>query len=130
LAQLQRHLELQGDAVGAGLLAAVEEQVPIKPNPAGSPSQWYMPLVGGEHFFDGFGFHFYREKFQWPATPLDQAEEARKLKTPLLPFLARLNDRIPTKWDRHKNDFGPNDDWLLWALKKKNGGAAVCGMTS
>jgi hypothetical protein len=125
VAELRRHLELQGDAVGAALLAEVERQVPIKPNPDGSPSQWYMPLVGGEHFFDGFGFYLYRDKFGWPPGPLDQAEEARGLKKPLVPFLARLNDRLPKKWDRHKNDYAPNDDWLLWALKEKDGGAAV-----
>ncbi len=125
LAELRRHLELQGDAVGAALLTEVEREGPIKPNADGSPSQWYMPLIGGEHFFDGFGFHLYRERFKWPLTPLDKAEQARELKKPLVPFLALLNDRLPQKWDRHENDYGPNDDWLLWALKKSDGGAAV-----
>ena len=107
------------------ILAELEQQVPIKQNVEGSPSQWYMPLVGGEHFFDGFGFHLYSEKFAWPLTLLDQAEQLRGVKKPLIPFLALLNDRIPQKWDRHKNDYGPNEDWLLWALKKEAGGAAV-----
>ena len=128
--ELRRHLELQGDTVGAALLAELERQVPIKPNGEGSPSQWYMPLVGGEHFFDGFGFHLYNEKFGWPLTPLDKAEQLREVKKPLVPFLARLNDRIPQKWDRHKNDYGPTDDWLLWALKKEDSGAALCNMHS
>ncbi len=61
-----------------------------------------MPLVGGKYFFDGFGFHLYREEFGWPLTPLDQAEQAHEVKKPLVPFLARLNARIPQKWDRHK----------------------------
>jgi hypothetical protein len=125
LAELRRHLELQGDRVGSDLLAELERQVPIKSNADGAPSQWYMPLVGGEHFFDGFGFYLYREKFGWPATPLDRVEEVRPPRKPLLPFLARLNDELPKKWDRHKNDYGPNDDWLLWDLKKQDGGAAV-----
>ena len=75
--ELRRHLELQGDTVGASLLTQIEQQVPIKSNADGSPSQWYMPLVGGEHFFDGFGFYLYQEKFGWPVTPLDRAERAR-----------------------------------------------------
>ena len=99
--------------------------MPIKSNPDGSPSQWYMPLVGGEHFFDGFGFYLYRDKFGWPETPLDRDERARGLKKPLVPFLARLNDELPKKWDRHKNAYVHNDDWLLWDLSRKNGGATV-----
>ena len=70
----------------AKLLSQVEQQVPIKSNADGSPSQWYMPLVGGEHFFDGFGFYLYQDKFKWPVTPLDQSEQTRGLKK-LLPFL-------------------------------------------
>ena len=104
--------------------------MPIKSNPTGSPSQWYMPLVGGEHFFDGFGFYLYQEKFGWPETPLDRAERSRSLQKPLVPFLARLNDELPKKWDRHKNDYVPNDDWLLWDLQKLNGGAAVTHLHS
>lgn len=125
LAQLRRHLELQGDGVGVTLLAELERRAPIKPNPQGSPSQWYMPLVGGEHFFDGFGFYQYRDAFQWPDTPLDRAEEARGLQRPLLPFLVRLNDALPRKWDRHAGDYGPNDDWVLWDLARLERGAAV-----
>ena len=127
LDELRRHLALRGDRVGADLLAELERQAPIKPNPDGSPSQWYMPLVGGEHFFDGFGFYLYRAKFDWPETALDRAEAARVPQKPLLPFLAKLNDELPKKWDRHKNDYGPNDDWILWDLRKQDGGAAVHG---
>lgn len=123
--ELRRHLASRGDAIGAGLLTEIERQVPIKSNSDGSPSQWYMPLIGGEHFFDGFGFYLYREQFGWPDTPLDQAERERGLKKPLLPFLVKLNDELPKKWDRHRNDYGTNDDWLLWDLQKLNGGSAV-----
>jgi hypothetical protein len=128
--ELRRHLELQGDTVGSRLLAEIEQQVPIKTNAAGSPSQWYMPLIGGEHFFDGFGFYLYQDKFKWPETPLDRAERARGPKKPLVPFLVKLNDELPRKWDRHKNDYAPNDDWLLWDLQKQNGGAAVTRLHS
>ena len=67
----------QGDAVGARLLAELEQQVPIKPNPAGSPSQWYMPLVGSEHFFDGFGFYLYHDRFGWPRSATRSGGAAR-----------------------------------------------------
>ena len=36
---------------------------------------------------------------------------------PLLPFLEGLNEKFPSKWDRHLQKFGPNDDWLLWKLE-------------
>jgi hypothetical protein len=125
LDDLRRHLELAGDSVGVGLLTELEAQVPIKSNPDGVPSQWYMPLVGGEHFFDGFGFYLYRDRFGWPTSQLDRGEMARPPVKPLLPFLARLNDELPKKWDRQANDYGANDDWLLWDLKRDNGGATV-----
>ena len=52
------------------------------------PSLWYMPLVGGEHFFDGFGFAAYRRKFRWPATALDNHEQRHPPQRPLLPFFS------------------------------------------
>src|SRR5262249_19701283 len=61
--ELRRHLEGRADRAGLALLKRLEEEVPIKPNPGGVPSQWYMPLIGGEHFFDGFGFHLYQDRF-------------------------------------------------------------------
>jgi hypothetical protein len=125
LDELRQHLGLRGDFVGARLLAELEAQVPIKPNADGAPSQWYMPLVGGEHFFDGFGFYLYREKFGWPDTPLDRLEETRQPQKPLLPFLVKLNDELPKKWDRHRKEYGPNDDWLLWELQKAEAGKVV-----
>jgi hypothetical protein len=128
LDELRRHLDLRGDRVGADLLSDLEAQVPIKTNTDGSPSQWYMPLVGGEHFFDGFGFYLYVGRFDWPETPLDRAERARRPDRPLLPFLARLNDELPKKWDRHIGDYGPDDDWLLWDLRKQDGGHSIQDM--
>jgi hypothetical protein len=56
---------------------------------------------------------------------VDRAERARPPARPLLPFLARLNDELPKKWDRHRNDYGPNDDWLLWDLSRQAAGKAV-----
>ena len=31
-----------------------------------------------------------------------------------LPFVEKLNTRLPKKWDRKLNRFVPDDDWLLW----------------
>ncbi len=118
--ELRRHLELARDHVGLEMLDQIAEQVPLKPNPEGVPSQWYMPLIGGEHFFDGFGFYLYKgiKKFKWQTTALDESESARGLRKPLLPFLAKLNDSLPKKWDRHVKRYAPNDDWLLWNLER------------
>jgi hypothetical protein len=101
--------------------------VPIKENPNASPSLWYMPLVGGEHFFDGFGFEEFRAEFGWPEIPLDANERKHPPKNPLLPFIKRANETLPEKWDRARERFGPNDDWLLWDLRRVNGGAEVQG---
>src|SRR5262249_61858172 len=77
LAELRRHLELAGDRVAVDLLEELVQQAPIKSNPAGAPSQWYMPLVSGEHFFDGFGFYLYQQNFSWTDSHLDRAERQR-----------------------------------------------------
>src|SRR5262249_34823928 len=56
---------LAGDVVALELLEELVRDVPIKENTNGSPSLWYMPLVGGEHFFDGFGFAQHMNEFGW-----------------------------------------------------------------
>lgn len=118
LDKLQDHLEGRGDRRGRRLLERLKSEVPIKPNPEAVPSLWYLPLVGGEHFFDGFGFERYRRAFRWKPIPLDEQEARSKPRKPLLPFLERLNERLPEKWDRRANRFVPNDDWLLWDLRR------------
>lgn len=109
---------LRNDAKGLGLLDKLAAAVPIKDNPAGVPSLWYLPLVGGENFFDGFGFKKYRRKFGWKRTiPIDEHEEAEPPKNPLLPFIERIQSgRLPEKWDNRTKKFVRNDDWLLWKL--------------
>lgn len=114
LHKLQKHLEAQGDRSGQDLLAALEAEVPIKENSSGAPSLWYLPLIGGENFFDGFGFIHYRELFGWKTIELDGQEEQHPPRRPLLPFLESLNRALPKKWNRNLNNYGPNDDWLLW----------------
>ena len=118
LARLRNHLAKRGDAEGSSMLKDLEEQVPIKENPIGSPSLWYMPLIGGEHFFDGFGFAQYRDRFKWQRVEMDNREDENPPQKPLLPFLERLNLQLPMKWDRHLQKFEPNDDWLLWKLDR------------
>jgi len=114
LDRLRDHLSKKGDSEGSRMLKDLEVQIPIKENPDGSPSLWYMPLIGGEHFFDGFGFAQYRDRFKWQRVEMDDREDAEPPQKPLLPFLERLNRQLPQKWDRHQKKFGPNDDWLLW----------------
>jgi hypothetical protein len=98
------------------LLNRLIKEVPIKENEEGVPSLWYMPLVGPDSFFDGFGFAAYRKQFKWKAIPIDAHERAYPVKNPLLPFLERLNEKLPSKWDNRTKKFVRNDDWLLWEL--------------
>jgi len=123
LQPLRQHLA--SDKAGKKLLEELIAEVPIKENANASPSLWYMPLVGGEHFFDGFGFNTYRHHFGWTEIALDKSEEQHPPKKPLLPFLKDLNRELPLKWDRIAKKFAPNDDWLLWDLRKQDKGAAV-----
>ncbi len=113
LHRLREHLK--NDPVGRELLRQLELEIPIKENPRGIPSLWYIPLVGGENFFDGFGFEPYRKRFGWNVEiPIDQHERLFPPKRPLLPFLEKLNQRLPKKWDAKLRRFVPDDDWLLW----------------
>ena len=113
---LRAHLEENKDAHALQLLDRLTSEVPIKPNPRGIPSLWYMPLVGSGNFFDGFGFAAYREKFGWDSIPLDAQESAGPPQNPLLPFLEELTRRIPPRWDHRLKKYVANDDWLLWDL--------------
>jgi hypothetical protein len=129
LDELRTHLRSRCDVRGEKLLDNLEAQVPIKANPRGTPSLWYIPLVGVEHFFDGFGFHNYRRAFpKWHRIRLDLEEERHSPRRPLLPFLEGLNRRLPKKWDRVRGKYVPNDDWLLWDLDEpRRSGARLRG---
>jgi hypothetical protein len=113
LDELQEHLEASKDNHALQLLNKLTTQVPIKPNPKGVPSLWYMPLVGGNNFFDGFGFSEYKKQFNWPDSPSDEHEKRYPPKRPLLSFLKKLNDKLPKKWNPYKKMFVQDDDWLL-----------------
>lgn len=123
--QLRRHLK--GDKKGTELLEKLATQVPIKENLNASPSLWYMPLIGGERFFDGFGFAPYCKRFGWQHTALDEHEKRHKPRNPLLPYIEKLNKKLPKKWDPAKKKMVPDDDWLLWDLHPKTEGAQVAG---
>src|SRR5262249_43165475 len=110
---------------GLGLLEKLKGEVPIKTNVNGAPSLWYLPLIGAEHFFDGFGFAQYPELIGENRVALDEHEERFPPEKPLLPFLEQLNRKLPEKWDRHLNKFITNDDWLLWKFTKTDQGMAM-----
>ncbi len=116
LHKLRDHLAR--DPEGLALLDQLQREVPIKENPRAIPSLWYIPVVGGENFFDGFGFAAYRERFGWATDiPIDPHEHQQPPRRPLLPFLEKLNRRLPRKWDAKLNRFAPDYDWLLWDLR-------------
>ena len=114
---LREHLR-RSDPKALEMLEKVEREVPIKANPLGIPSLWYMPLVASESFFDGFGFAKYRKRFGWREIPLDASEERHPPRRALLPFLEKISARLPKKWDRRIGKFVPDDDWLLWDLQR------------
>jgi hypothetical protein len=113
LDELEEHLQKQDDKEGRKLLNSLVQQAPIKPNPNGVPSLWYIPLVGGNNFFDGFGFADYRKKFSWSEGPADKHEKTYPPKRPLLKFLENLNNNLPKKWSTHEKKFVQDDNWLL-----------------
>ncbi len=118
LHKLRHHLAQ--DATGAKLLERLEMEIPIKENPRGIPSLWYIPLVGGENFFDGFGFARYRKRFGWKTDlAIDRHEKEFPPQRPLLPFVEKLHERLPNKWDGKLDRFVPDDDWLLWDFHTK-----------
>ncbi|MEP6664740.1 MAG: hypothetical protein ABJC04_13870 [Verrucomicrobiota bacterium] len=119
LHELRQHL--RNDVKGSALLHQLESEIPIKENPRGIPSLWYLPLVGGDNFFDGFGFATYRKRFGWKEEiALDRHEKRFPPQRPLLPFVEKLNKRLPKKWDAKLEKFVENDDWLLWDFHQQN----------
>ncbi|MGI9089323.1 MAG: hypothetical protein ACR2HH_16535 [Chthoniobacterales bacterium] len=108
---------LRDDPKGSALLEKLANEVPIKPNPRGIPSLWYMPLIGSGNFFDGFGFSQYMEKFAWKPIPMDEREASHPPRNSLLPFLEKLAQEVPKRWDNKLKQYVTNDDWLLWELE-------------
>jgi hypothetical protein len=125
LAEMKQHFADMGDSKGRAILDRLAAELPIKENVSGAPSMWYTPLVGGENFFDGFGFKPYAKEFGWECIPLDEHEERFPPQKPLLPFLEELSARLPMKWDHETNKFVTDEDWILWELRKLEHGASV-----
>ena len=44
---------------------------------------------------------------------------ASRLNGPCCPFVEKLNQRLPKKWDSKLDRFVPDDDWLLWDFHSK-----------
>ena len=118
LDKLKDYLSKNKDREAIKLLKELEKQVPIKPNPQGIPSLWYMPLIGGNNFFDGFGFSDFKKKYNWSDAPSDENERNYPPSRPLLKFLQYLNKRMPQRWNLHAEKFEQDDDWLLLEIEK------------
>lgn len=103
------------------LLDSLAAEIPIKENPNGTPSLWYLPLIGSESFFDGFGFQQprYLERFEsWrDRSPLDERELRKPPNRPVIPFLEELGrgTSVPKRWVHATGKYQDDDDWLLLA---------------
>ena len=122
-AKLESYLtELDDDKKGEKLFDDFQKEIPIKPNPGSVPSLWYMALLEREdYFFDGFGWdeirnhQDYKDKIKWEEyLPLDERERKYPPKKPLLPYLHKLNSRIPQNFDLEQNQKVENADWLIF----------------
>ena len=112
--ELRSHLRTTGDIQGEKLLDDLAKEAPLRPNPTAIPSLWYMAIVDGHYFFDGFGFEAYRRRFGWKVGPLDQREREFPPKRPLLPYLEKLNEKIPKRYDVSRQQYVENPDWLIF----------------
>ncbi len=113
LDDLTKYLEEKGDQKGLALLSELQKQASLKANPDGVPSPWYLALMNEDYFFDGFGFTLYSKNFNWLNSRLDQIEQRTPPKRPLLPYLEKLNQEIPKRFDALHNEFIENPDWMI-----------------
>lgn len=114
LEEMKEHLEMKRDNKGGDLLEKLVNEMPLHPNPQGIPSMWYMALIDAHYFFDGFGFKPYMDKYNWPYGPLDEREEQFPPQRPLLPYLEKLNEAIPKRYDLERNKYVENSEWLIF----------------
>jgi hypothetical protein len=119
LDDLKKHLESNQDKEGQKLLEDLITEAPLKQNPESLPSMWYMALIDGHYFFDGFGFKYFLKEFNWEFGELDEREERFPPKRPLLPYLKELNKKIPLKYDYEQKQYVENADWLIFDPKEK-----------
>jgi len=119
LDELRKHLAASKDSRGAELLEEFIMQAAILENPKAIPSLWYMALLDGDYFFDGFGFTKYFDEFpNWKWSALDEREKKRPPLRPLLPYLKSLNKKLPMRYDLEQDREVENVDWLI--LDSKN----------
>jgi hypothetical protein len=112
---LTAHLKGKGDDEGLSLLSELAGQAPLRPNPGAMPSMWYMALIDGHYFFDGFGFSHYMAELGWKPGALDHHEDAFPPKRPLLPYLEKLNNNgLPKKYDLGRDEYVDNPEWLIF----------------
>jgi hypothetical protein len=122
LTELSDHLLQTGDQRGQELLQRLRQEQPMKENPNGAPSLWYMGMLYGDYFFDSFGFEAYREQFGWKKSPLDEMEQQPPpRRRSLLPYLDRLDDEIPKLYDSRLGQLVTNDDWLIFDKHSEEG---------
>ena len=112
--ELEAHLKKNGDKKGQKMLSDLAEQAPLRPNPGAMPSMWYMALVDAHYFFDGFGFAQYKRRFGWKEGALDKHEKEFPPKRPLLPYLEKLNQQLPKRYDIEQNKYVENPEWLIF----------------
>lgn len=119
LNEMKQHLESKGDTEGMAMLRQLEAEAPLRPNPGAVPSMWYMALVDGHYYFDGFGFKEYMKHFNWEYGELDEREERYPPKRPLLHYLKALNSKIPKRYDAEQDKYVENADWLVFDSRNK-----------
>jgi hypothetical protein len=114
--ELAKHLEERRDDQGLALLSQLKTEAALKPNPSGVPSPWYLGLLHEDYLFDGFGFSSYPDlakQLKSKRTLLDEIEAAQPPKRSLLPYLEKLNQEIPKRYDLAHKEFVDNSDWLI-----------------
>lgn len=114
--QLKERLKNNDDQESLILLEKLEKEAFLKSNPEGIPSPWYLGIMPEDYLFDGFGFHLYpqmKNDHNWPRTNLDEIEERKAPKQPLLPYLEKLNKKIPKRYDLVHKDYVENPDWVI-----------------
>lgn len=118
LDELRAHFDEKGDAKAQTLLEEFMVQAAVHENPGAIPSLWYMALLNSEYFFDGFGFAQYAKKFpRWKWSGLDEREKKFPPKRPLLPYLEKVNKKIPMRYDLAAGKDVENVDWLVLDAK-------------
>lgn len=109
----------------AALIEQLKVEVPIRENVRGIPSLWYLPIVGSENFFDGFGFARYRGMFDWEVDASIERELEHPPERPLLVYLEKLTQgQYPQRWSTRDHAFKDDDDWLLLEGALEQGQAA------